>query len=500
MTDSQKLIAEYAKEGSETAFRELVAAYIDLVYSVAVRLMDGDAHLAEDVTQIVFADLARKAPTLSCDVMVGGWLHRHTCFVAAKTMRGARRRKAREKQAVEMNELQNQSETNLAWVAPILDEAIDKLGTQDRAAILLRYFEQRDLRSIGEALGTSEDAARKRVNRALDKLHSLLKRRGITYSAVTLSAALGAQAVTAAPAGLAASVATSALAAGASTASTTFAIIRLMTATKLKVGIISAVVIATVATPLALQHQTEARLRDENESLRRQVSQLSQQATENQRPARREAQAANPSALTNEQLNELLRLRGEVTRLKAREQELAQSKAASAKTEADPMESAAQSWAVQVKRLKDQLAQMPEKSIPELQLLNDQDWFDAVGQTNLMQTDADIREALNRLRRTAKNKLAPLMQQALGNYTKANNEQLPGDMSQLAPFFEEPVDDSVLQRYELLYTGKLADVPPNQPLVVEKAPVDEKYDTRYLFYMNGTGAASWPTNQLSKSK
>src|ERR1017187_2069012 len=112
MTDSQRLIGEYVKGGSEAAFREVVARYLDLVHSAALRLVGGDAHLAEDVSQTVFADLARKARMLSTDVMLGGWLHQHTCFVAAKTMRGERRRQSRERQAVEMNALEEHSDRN----------------------------------------------------------------------------------------------------------------------------------------------------------------------------------------------------------------------------------------------------------------------------------------------------------------------------------------------------------------------------------------------------
>src|SRR4029077_8388761 len=139
-----QLLAEYATTGSEAAFRELVACYVDLVYSAAVRLVNGDTHLAQDVTQTVFADLARMARKLSREVMLGGWLHRHTCFVASKTMRGERRRRARERQSVEMNALQDHTETGLARVAPILDEAINQLGAADRTAILLRFFERLD--------------------------------------------------------------------------------------------------------------------------------------------------------------------------------------------------------------------------------------------------------------------------------------------------------------------------------------------------------------------
>src|SRR6266404_4459453 len=206
MTDSQSLLAEYARNGSDAAFRELVTRYVDLVYSTALRLVNGGTHRAEDVAQTVFIDLARLARTLSNDVMPGGWLHRHTCFVAANTMRGERRRQSRERQAVEMNALQDNSGADFSLVAPILDEAINELGEADRTAILLRFFEQRDFGSVGEALGSNEDAARMRVNRALGKLESLLKRRGVTTSAAAVGMALSVNAIQAVPSGLAATI------------------------------------------------------------------------------------------------------------------------------------------------------------------------------------------------------------------------------------------------------------------------------------------------------
>jgi RNA polymerase sigma factor (sigma-70 family) len=105
MRDGQKLLAEYVQRGSEPAFRELVNRYLDLVYSAALRLVNGDPHLAEDVAQKVFVDLARMAGSLSKQVMLGSWLHRHTCFVARNAVRGERRRQNRERQAAEMSAL-----------------------------------------------------------------------------------------------------------------------------------------------------------------------------------------------------------------------------------------------------------------------------------------------------------------------------------------------------------------------------------------------------------
>src|SRR3989442_570911 len=141
MTDSQKLLEEYVENGSELAFRDLVARYLNLVYSTALRLVGGDAHLADDVTQTVFINLARRGRTLSSEVMLGGWLHQHTYHVATKAARAERRRQSRKREAVEMNTLQDDSGANLRQVAPILDEAITQLGSEDRTAILLRFFE-----------------------------------------------------------------------------------------------------------------------------------------------------------------------------------------------------------------------------------------------------------------------------------------------------------------------------------------------------------------------
>src|SRR5262249_8312771 len=183
MTDGQQLLAEYAKTGSEAAFRALVERYTNLVYSVALRLVNGDTHLAEDIAQTVFIDLARMAQRLPQAVMLGGWLHRHTCFVASKAVRSEHRRQIRERQVAQMKGLEDHSEANLARIAPIIDEAINQLGEEDRIAILLRFFEQQDFNSVGAVLGSTADTAQKRVGRALEKLNTLLQHRGIKCSA-----------------------------------------------------------------------------------------------------------------------------------------------------------------------------------------------------------------------------------------------------------------------------------------------------------------------------
>lgn len=213
-TDTGCLLRDYADTGSDTAFRELVGRYIDLVYSVASRRVDGDTQLAEEISQRVFIDLARKARMLPPEVFLGGWLHRHTCFVAGTMVRSEQRRRAREKEAVAMNLLQDNSEADWQQLAPFLDQAIDALADTDREAIVLRFFDRRDLRAVGAALGVSEDAAQKRVSRALEKLRESLSERGMTLSFAGLATMLASNAVTSAPAVLASSVSNAALAAG----------------------------------------------------------------------------------------------------------------------------------------------------------------------------------------------------------------------------------------------------------------------------------------------
>jgi hypothetical protein len=196
---------------------------------------------------------------------------------------------------------------------------MQRLGGQERDAIVLRYFEQRDLHSVGAALGVSEEAARKRVTRALEKLKTFFTRRGVTLTTTTLATMMTGNGVVAAPAGLAVSVTSAALTGAATTTGITLTLLKVMTMTKLKVGVASALVVAGVAAPLALQQQSQTRLREENSSLRLQLGRIEQ---ENQRLSNPSVQATRGQPLSEDQFLELMRLRGEVGLLRNQKNEL----------------------------------------------------------------------------------------------------------------------------------------------------------------------------------
>ncbi len=258
MSGTQTLLLEYSNGDSERAFRELVSCYINFVFSTALRIVGGDRPLAEDVTQAVFTDLARKALTLPKDVQLGGWLHRHTCFVARKTLRRERRRIAREKQALEFHRVEDYTAANLAQLSLVLDEVINDLGQEDRQLIALRFFEEMDYRAIGETLGTSEDAARMRVSRAIDKMGALLKRRGIVLAAAGISFVLSGKLATAAPSGLATRIVFVELARPAK-GQGIFEFLREACFTRLNIGIVSAAIILALVALLVSGRPTRAK-------------------------------------------------------------------------------------------------------------------------------------------------------------------------------------------------------------------------------------------------
>jgi RNA polymerase sigma factor (sigma-70 family) len=271
MTDDMDLVREYAGHRSEDAFATLVSRHVNLVYSVAVRQLR-DTHLAEEATQAAFIILARKAGSLGPKTILPAWLCRAARFAAADVLRTQRRRQCRE-QEIHMQSLLNQPESEPSpWldIAPLLDTAMAGLGEKDHSAVVLRFFEGKDLKHVGAALGISENAAKTRVSRAVEKLRHFFARRGITLSAAVIAGAVSANSVRAAPMGLAKSI-TAGVVNGTAGTTSTFTFIKttlhIMTWTKLKTAIVVGA-IATVAAGTATVAFQQARTGSSSSALR----------------------------------------------------------------------------------------------------------------------------------------------------------------------------------------------------------------------------------------
>jgi len=264
------LLRRYAAEASEPAFGELVRRHVDLVYSAALRQTAGNHHWAQEVTQMVFTTLARKAGSLLRHPALPAWLYRTTAFTVAMSRRTAARRAAYEQRAAAeilsaSAGTSNSAGSDVNWteVRPVLDAAMGELPERDREAIILRYFTNAPLANVGRRLGLSENAARMRVDRALDKLRLRLSKHGVTSAgtAAALAATLSAQAVSAAPLGLAISASGAAVAAisAAAAGGGLAAVMPFMTATKISLGVWTLAVVAGVAT-LVQQQRAATRL------------------------------------------------------------------------------------------------------------------------------------------------------------------------------------------------------------------------------------------------
>jgi len=232
-----------------------------------------DSQLSEDVTQSVFVVFARNAACLASHPVLSGWLHQTTHHLASQTVRTEVRRRIREKEAVIMNELLT---PDASWdrVAPELDDALRELKETDRHAILLRYFEKKSGAEVAASLGVSEEAARKRINRGVERLRAYFSKRNVTVGASGLAGLISASAVQAAPAGLAAAITTSAVLAGtAVSSSAALTAAKIITMTTLQKTLVTAT-IAIMAGAGVFQANQAARLREQNHVLLQQQTTL----------------------------------------------------------------------------------------------------------------------------------------------------------------------------------------------------------------------------------
>jgi RNA polymerase sigma factor (sigma-70 family) len=230
--NDHELLAQFARENSEaaeSAFAALVGRHVALVYSVALRRV-GNPHAAEEITQAVFIILARKAKNLSAKTILPGWLHQTARLTAANYLRAEIRRRQHEQEAFMqtiLTEAENSASDEI-WrqLAPHLDEAIAKLRAKDRDALILRYFENKNLREVGNALGLEERAAQKRVNRAVEKLRHYFSKRGVGLTTAIIAGAISANSVQAAPVGLAKTISVVVIAKGSIATTSTITLVK----------------------------------------------------------------------------------------------------------------------------------------------------------------------------------------------------------------------------------------------------------------------------------
>lgn len=267
--DDFSLLRDFAATESESAFAALVERHVHLVYSVALR-STGNAHAAQEISQAVFIILARKARSLTggwqrrlvaavrlrgdggvASTPLSGWLHQTARLTAANYVRGEIRRQKREQETFMQSTLNETADETWRQIAPVLDDAISRLGAKDRDAIVLRFFENKSLGEVGAALGASEDAAKMRVNRALEKLRKIFTKRGVTFSAAAIAGAVSANSVQAAPVGLAKTISAVAIAKGAAAGGSTLALVKgalkIMAWTKMKTAVVAGAAVLLAA-------------------------------------------------------------------------------------------------------------------------------------------------------------------------------------------------------------------------------------------------------------
>ena len=355
-------------------------------------------------------------------------------------------------------------------IAPLLDDAVAELNETDRHAIMLRFYDGRSLREVGAALGASEDAAEKRVSRAVERLREFFAKRGVTVGASGLVVALTTNAVQAAPVNLAVTISAAAITGTAVSTSTTIATTaKVIAMTTLQKTLITATV-AVLAGAGIYEARQASQLRDQVQALQQLQASLTEQNQQSQQErdeaTRQLARLREENAMLNRNTADLLKLRSEVTRLKNDTGASAAGGLAEASTSA-----AARSWLKRVDQLKQYVERNPAERIPEFEYLDDRGWLvvaDAGLESDTFEKEDDYNRAMQSLRFQAESCFARHAQRALRKFAATTQVQFPSDLTQLGPF----CDPNVLQTLTELYEIQPANLIPES----ERRHINAKFD------------------------
>ena len=491
MTD-WALLQEYVLARKEDAFRQLVDRHLNLVYSAALRQLRSP-QLAEEVAQSTFVELGQHAARLPQRTVLPAWLYEVTRRKAIDVIRREQRRILREQVATEMNTADS-PDSNWTELAPVLDEAMAELDSSDRAAIVLRFFENKSLREVGQVLGTTDDTAQKRVTRAVERLRGLLAKRGIQASTAAITAAVSANAILAAPAGLALTIG-SAAAAVAQTGTMTLVHTLLMTTTqKALVGSALLVAVCTGVYEATRVANLKQQLRALSEQHAPSSNELARLREEHQEALRNLAALQHENDRLKSNTAELAKLRGEITQLRA----AGQSRDSLAPPGGEAAEAELKSWLARVTELKERLQTMPEHRIPEFNLLTDQDWLDAA--KGEIRNETDLRRAFSSLRKRAQGKFAASAHAALKEYMEVNNGAFPNELAELQPYLKDPVSQATLDNWQIIPASELRNLGMGgDKIITQKAAVDDVFDTRFGLGPHGHGSTDFLSSTAGKT-
>lgn len=470
-----ELLDPAVKETAESTFAEIVARHLNLVYSTALRHVRSP-HLAEEVTQSVFIDLSRQSGRLRSGTGLVAWLHVVARRTAVDTIRRESRRRANEgKAALFAGGDTDAVENDSPWIEiePLVDEALESLNPTDRTAILLRFFEDRSFQEVASILGSTDDAAQKRVSRALDRIRRYLLRRGVRVTAAGLSGTLATHAMQTAPSTLNAAITSAAVVKTAPLFALSRPLVDIAMTTMQKI-LAGTVFAAAIAGGFYQVHKTirqEAELKD----LRARAA-----SAEQDLKLLREQRDASTKAL--QQMSDALALE--------------RSKTASFASQDTEAESALDGWLQRVVSMKRFLKEHPQYQIPEFSLLEERDWLEATKEVQL-EDEWDFRSAADTLRRLAGQRLFHRVMPAVSRYLKASNGVPPNDVARFAELMDQPIDATIWQRYKII---PIAEAGPDAPtflgpngkkptwLLTDRTAVDDYYSSK--IYVSEYGVAT----------